>query len=408
MKTLSRELLEKLALEYGDSFYVLDSDVFEENCLSLSTEFKKYYDNFNIAYSYKTNYTPKLVKIVNRLGGFAEVVSDMEVEVALRSGVPYEKIIWNGPVKNKEKVKEVLLNGGTVNVDSFNEFECIKTLAEDNPGYVIRIGLRCNYDVGDGVLSRFGFDVEGNDFDSVLKQICEKDNIKLLSLQVHFAERDPKYWTQRTTKILDVYKKVRNEYGIVPERIDLGGGIYGDMPESLSRQLGTEPPCFKDYADKSAKLFADYFKDEENAPMLLIEPGTAVVANCMRYVCRIETIKQICNKTYASTNGSQKNINVCGINLPMQIIGGGRERKQYSDIDLVGYTCIESDCLYSGYSGEIGIGDYVIFSNCGSYSLVMKPPFIFTNVPVIDISGDMVEIIKRAETFDDLFTTYSF
>ena len=101
-------------------------------------------------------------------------------------------------------------------------------------------------------------------------------------------------------------------------------------------------------------------------------------------------------------------MSMSGINPPMEVLACGTNRKEYVDVDIAGYTCIESDYLYKGYNGELGVGDYLVFSNCGSYSLVMKPPFIFTNVPVMDISGEKPELIKRAETFDDLFTTYNF
>ncbi len=76
--------------------------------------------------------------------------------------------------------------------------------------------------------------------------------------------------------------------------------------------------------------------------------------------------------------------------------------------DIVGFTCIEGDVLEKDYSGELGIGDYLVIGNCGSYSLVMKPPFILPNFPVLDINGEETKVIKRAETFDDLFHTYSF
>lgn len=408
MKNLSRELLDKLSIEYGDSFYILDSDVFYENCRELTTAFKKYYSNFNIAYSYKTNYTPKLVKIIDSLGGFAEVVSDLESEIALHSGVPYERIIWNGPVKNKDKVAEVLLNGGTINIDSYSEFEYVKDLALEHLNSIIRVGIRCNYDVGDGVLSRFGVDVESEEFDNILKEINEAANIKLICFQAHFAKRNPEFWTKRTEGMLDVYKYAKEKYGIIPERLDLGGGIYGAMPDSLREQLGVPAVNFEDYAVRSAKVIADAFKDIEDAPLLLIEPGTAVAANCMRYVCRIETVKEVRGKAIASVNGSQKNISISGINPPMEIVSCGVSENYYDNIDIAGYTCIESDYLYKNYEGKIGVGDYVIFSNCGSYSLVMKPPFIFCNVPVIDISGDEVSVIKRSENFNDLLLTYYF
>lgn len=407
-KVLNTEILNNLSDKYGNAFYLLESDSFEKNYKELTEAFKTYYPKFNIAYSYKTNYTPKLVQIVNRLGGYAEVVSDMEMEIALKSGVNADQIIWNGPIKNNEKVEGFLFAGGTVNLDSIYEMESIQIIAKNHPNQVLNIGVRCNYDVGDGVLSRFGFDVDGEDFDVIMKFIASTQNLKLINLQAHFAKRSPEYWTARAEGMLKVYDKVVEKYGLKPERLDIGGGIYGKMPESLRNQLHIGFITYDDYASKAAKLFADHFKDKEDSPWLFIEPGSAIAGDCMRFVSRIETIKTVRGKTIATVLGSQKNISMSGINPPMEIVSGGGERQSVNNANIVGFTCIEGDVLQKDYSGELGIGDYIVIGNCGSYSLVMKPPFILPNFAVLDINGEEVEVIKRAENFDDLFHTFSF
>ena len=71
-------------------------------------------------------------------------------------------------------------------------------------------------------------------------------------------------------------------------------------------------------------------------------------------------------------------------------------------------NCIEGDVLYHNYTGKLAHQDVIVISNCGSYSLVMKPPFILPNFPVLDISEGKTEVIKRAENFDDLFHTFNF
>ncbi|MDE6340528.1 MAG: pyridoxal-dependent decarboxylase [Muribaculaceae bacterium] len=407
-KYLSTELLNKISDKFGNAFYLLEAESFEKNFIELSTAFKTYYPKFNIAYSYKTNYTPKLVQIVNRLGGYAEVVSDMEMEIALRSGVSAAHIIWNGPIKNGQKVKELLLAGGTVNIDSIYEMSNIRAIAEDNPDRILNVGVRCNFDVGDGVLSRFGLDVDGEDFDTVLKIISSIKNLHLINLQAHFAKRAPEYWTARAEGMLRIYDTVVKKYGQKPERLDIGGGIYGKMPESLRLQLNIGNIPYDDYASRAASLFAGHFKDDQNAPWLFIEPGTAIAGDCMRFVSKVETIKTVRGKTIATVIGSQKNISMSGINPPMEIIDGGGERRWVDNADIVGFTCIEGDVLQKDYNGKLGVGDYIVIGNCGSYSLVMKPPFILPNFPVLDINGESVEIVKRAETFDDLFRTFSF
>ena len=72
-----------------------------------------------------------------------------------------------------------------------------------------------------------------------------------------------------------------------------------------------------------------------------------------------------------------------------------------------GYTCIESDYLYQNYNGPLTVGDFVVFESAGSYSVVMKPPFILPNVPILEVNDDLsVEVIKRQESFSDLFQTF--
>lgn len=407
-KRLTAELLSDISNQFGDAFYLLESEQFKTNYFELMKAFKKYYSKFNIAYSYKTNYTPKLVKIIDELGGYAEVVSDMEMEIALKSGVSYAKIIWNGPVKNQIKVYELLLNGGIVNVDSIYELEDIVIFAKKNKNKKINVGLRCNYEVSDGVLSRFGFDVNGDDFDNALRTISNNKNINLKCLHSHFARRLPEFWNLRAKGIIDVYKKVTEDYHMTPEILDLGGGIYGGMPDSLREQLGVGYVTYDDYASRAGKIFSNHFQNTVESPWLFIEPGTALAGNSMRFVCKVESIKKVRGKTFVTVNGSQKNINMAGIIPPFEVISGGNPGNDVENADVVGYTCIESDIIIKNYSGCIAVGDYLVISNCGSYSLVMKPPFILPNYPVLDINGEHIEIIKKPEKFDNLFCTYVF
>lgn len=396
-------ILNALRCKYGGAFYLLDSAQFRVNFLELKAAFSSIYPNFNIAYSYKTNYTPKICKIVNELGGYAEVVSEMEEELALRIGVKPEKIIWNGPIKNPEVMERFLLQGGTVNIDSLEECQQIKKMVEQHPDVVFHVGIRCNFDVKDGVLSRFGFDIDSNDFAKVLDFSSNTSHVKLMNLQCHFANRQLEYWPERTRGMLGLIDRI----GIVPERVDLGGGLFGKMEDSLKKQFSADIPCYEDYAKASATLFAEYFKNKEEKPELLIEPGSALVGDCMKFAGAVKTIKQVRGKTIVSVLGSQKNISMTGVNPPMKVYGMGKEQKVYEDADFVGFTCIESDMLYEHYTGKLAVGDMIVISNCGSYSLVMKPPFILPNFPVLDISEGKTEVIKRGETFEDVFHTFS-
>lgn len=400
--TINSSVISSLRQEYGDAFYLLDSDQFRQNYLELKEAFSDVYPHFNIAYSYKTNYTPKLCKIVNELCGYAETVSEMETELALRCGVAPERIIWNGPVKNPDKMAQFLLSGGTINIDSVEEAAYIKALSETTDK-ILNVGIRCNYDVNDGVTSRFGFDVDSDDFMKVLEMVTSTPNLHFINFQCHFAKRQIAYWPARARGMVALLDRV----GVVPERVDIGGGLFGKMADSLRAQFASEIPDYKAYAKAAASVFADYFRNRPEKPELVIEPGSALVGDCMKFVGTVKTIKTVRGKHFASVLGSQKNISMTGINPPIEVIhmGGG---EYYESLDFVGFTCIEGDVLYRNYTGTLAVGDAIVISNCGSYSLVMKPPFILPNFPVLDICGGNVEVIKRAETFDDIFHTFQY
>ena len=130
----------------------------------------------------------------------------------------------------------------------------------------------------------------------------------------------------------------------------------------------------------------------------------------MRFVTKVISIKQLDEYSIATVAGSKFNIvpQADGIDLPLEIINKGEDsdRIQYK---IAGYTCIESDYLCNNYIGLIEEDDFVIFQNVGSYSIVMKPPFIHPNVPIIEMKSDSkFSIVKRQEELDNVFQTFNF
>ncbi|MBR1676971.1 MAG: pyridoxal-dependent decarboxylase [Clostridia bacterium] len=403
---MNSELLNELKERFGDAFYILESKQFRNNYFELKEAFQKIYPNFNIAYSYKTNYTPKLCRIVDELGGYAEVVSDMEMDIALRIGVKPSKIIWNGPYKNAKRVEELLVLGGTVNLDSAYEIDEVVKIAKAHPNHILNLGVRCNFDINDNVTSRFGFDIQSNDFKKALELFSKYNNLKLIGLQCHFATRRLETWKPRAVKILALLDKL----GLQPERIDLGGGLFGKMDESLKAQFDSYIPTYTEYAEAVATVFSERFYGCDKKPELIIEPGSALVGDCMKFVSRVVNIKNVRGKYIATLLGSIYNINptLNKKNPPIEIVPMGEPQKAYQDLDYGGFTCIESDYLYRHYEGKLAAGDFVVFGNVGSYSVVLKPPFILPNFPIIDLSDNKVDVIKRGECFDDIFHTFSF
>ena len=399
----SFEWLAAQGRQYGESFYILDTERFRQNYRELTEAFRRLYPRFAIAYSYKTNYIPRLCRIVNELGGYAEVVSGMEYQIARHSGVPAERVIYNGPCKDAATLRELLRGGGTANLDSLDDLTRVIDIAREQPSATLRVGLRVNFPVGDGVRSRFGFDGEGDDFRTALDTLRHQPNLRLTGLHCHFACRRLDTWRPRAEGMLALLDR----FGLTPERIDLGGGLFGKMEQSLRAQFDTPIPTYAEYAEAVCGVLAARYASD--GPLLLLEPGSALVGDCMRLAARVQSVKTVRGQAIATVLASEYNLHMGAKNPPVAVYARPGGNGTDAAWDIAGYTCIEGDYLARGYRGRLAVGDYVVFGNVGSYSIVFKPPFILPNFAVIEADArGQTRLLKRAETFDDLFQTYDF
>jgi diaminopimelate decarboxylase len=409
---ISWKLLNNLEGEYGDSFYLLGLNSFKRNYHEFLEAFRHIYPNTNIAYSYKTNYVPKLCQVVNALGGYAEVVSRMEYDLARRVGVPPERIIYNGPYKCESDIKEALLSGAVVNIDGPYEVDIVKGVAREAPNHNLLVGLRCNFDVGTDYTSRFGFDVHGDQFRTALEALNGIDNCLVAGFHCHFLppNRSVEAYATIALRMIELFKDHFSDTH--PGFIDLGGGFFSRMSPDLRKQFLCHVPDFREYAEAIGSQFAHAFP-ENSGPMLILEPGIAITADVMRFVAKVIDIKKVGSRTVALVSGSIYNIKptLNDKNLPLIVMSNNPKSEIRNEpVDLVGYTCMESDRLYSAYEGPLSVGDYVIFSNVGAYTVVLKPPFIHP-CPVIlayDPDSKELSVIKHRETFSDVFSTYEF
>lgn len=406
-----------LTKNYGSPLYIFHLDEFKKNYMELLDTIRTYYPKYNIAYSYKTNYTPRICMAVKALGGLAEVVSAMEYNLAKKIGYDNKDIIYNGPVKG-EGLFEQLIKGGVVNIDSLDEMISVVQLAKDNPDNLIRIAFRVNIDIGQGFISRFGLDAYEEDTEDQDSELCraflmanETSNISVVGLHCHIGRsRSLDAWKNR---IRIMFKLVDRYFDSIPEFIDLGSGMNSVMEPELAVQFGANIPSFKEYAEIIGNAMAEKYGSlpGEKQPMLYTEPGTTLISGCMSFLAQVQTIKEVKGKTYVTFNCSGGNLgDICHLkNLPISIFHIGTQTRHVKGASFVGYTCLEHDHMYEGFEGELSVGDIVQFRNIGSYSNVFKPPFILPNCAMIELdSEEHTNLIKRKETIDDLFQTYVF
>ena len=410
-----KTLKNKLENLNSEAAYILKPKVFEKEYDLLLSAFKKYHDDVNIAYSFKTNYIPDFLNIVKNKRGYAEVVSAMETELALKVGFLPQNIFFNGPFKHKKETKKFLKLGVLVNVDSFDEFKWIEEFANKSK-VICRIGVRLNFNLIDSP-SRFGIDFKDKIVEEILNKSKLSKYLSLESLHFHYASRKISAWEICTREFVSFLSKIDSNFLDNLKFISLGGGMFSRMDQHLKDQLTFDIPSFNDYAKSSIKSISKYLNGHKYyksiKPEILIEPGTALASKSLDFVAQVVSIKKIKNITYLNTTGSKYNMNPSPnrINSPLKILNfNSKNSVKVKNAKLCGYTCIESDLIHNNFNGKISVGDLIVFKEVGSYSVVMKPPFILPDVPIIKFEGKRKKFhtVRNKQTFNDIFRNFKF
>ena len=109
--------------------------------------------------------------------------------------------------------------------------------------------------------------------------------------------------------------------------VSLGGGLQGEMNKELQEMLGAKQIKFSEYA-REIKPTAELLKTFNRKIILMIEPGTSVVADAMFYTTKVRSIKLIGNTKIATVMGSKFHLfgNAKSTNLPTKLFGMRRKK----------------------------------------------------------------------------------
>lgn len=376
----------------GNTYYAIYEESIDKNCKDL---FKAFHGiDFQPAYSVKTNYTPMIVKRFHDNGFLTEVVSDMEVEIAMSVGIPLDRIVYNGPLKGK-LAADVANAGGIVCFDNIDDIEASRY--DEGARCMVRVAV----DVGNGVDTRFG--TKASEVRDALL-LARAKGYDTVGIHCHVTKgRGIRFWRSRVEIMADVFRENKD---LLSERIiDFGGNMYSPLPYEKAKE-------HDDYASYSdyASLFRE-LSDRLVGVKIMIETGTSVVANCVAFITHVVGIKHTGRNTYVLLDACKYNLGWATehYNFPMVVINRfDTRRERVEGAFFVGRLCVENDVIYTGYSGDIGIGDIVRFTNAGAYTMNIKPPFIMPQCEIWYVPGNGPAVIaKRAETAGDILGTFN-
>ncbi|MDC4251494.1 pyridoxal-dependent decarboxylase [Clostridium perfringens] len=367
--------------------FIINENELKKNIDNMHSSLRKTWGNYIIGYSYKTNSLPWIINYLKENSVYAEVVSDLEYNLAKKINYDSKRIIFNGPNKGKKTFINALKEGAIINIDSSRE---IDWLSDEEFNKDIKVGIRVNFDLekecpNETVMGldggRFGFSLENGSFNKAVKRINNIKNVKVVGIHLHNSTKT------RSLKIYKTLAKKANEiadmFDYELEYIDIGGGFFGG--------LETKPSYYeymKTIADELSKKF------DKNKTKLIVEPGASIIASPISFLCEVIDVKDTYAKRIVTVNGSRNNIDPLmrkeSYFLDLLI---EKERKSVKEQIICGYTCMENDRLLAiRDNNELLVGDKLLFNKVGSYTMCLSPLFI-EYFPIVYLENDKSEFI---------------
>ena len=365
------------------------------------------YPKVRFAWSYKTNYLDAICRIYHQEGAWAEVVSEMEYDMARRLGVPGEEIIFNGPFKPKPALEKAFDDGARVHIDHYDELYLAERIAEER-GRRLEVALRVNMDTGIFPRwDRFGFNYDNGEAIDAVRRIHAGGRLSLVGLHCHVGTfiLDPNAYGRAATKLASLAKQARRETGEAIRYLDLGGGFASrsTLHEQYAPGVDSSPPI-DDYAEAitRALLAADFSRDD--MPTLVLETGRALVDEAGFMVTRVVGVKRLPDGTRAMVIDAGVNLLLTSFWYRHEVLPVVERGGMLEETVVYGPLCMNIDVVRpSVLLPPMETGDALVIRPVGAYNVTQWMQFIQLRPPVVLVGeGGEIDVIREAETIDDV------
>lgn len=399
--------VDELIEAYGSPLFVYSQRTIERKYRELRDAMSRRYPKVQLAWSYKTCYLDAICRVYHQQGSWAECVSGVEVEKALRNGVPMDKVVFNGPHKEPEWLERALLGGARVNIDHFDELAAIEKLA-DRLGVVPKVGLRLNMAAGvTPRWDRFGFNLDSGQAWDAVRRLVGGGKMQLIGLHCHLGTfiMDLTAYKQGAEKVAQFANKLRRELGITLDYLDLGGG-FASKSRLKSQYLPGEQvtPSFDQYAEAIADGLRALDYPQRQMPLLILETGRALIDEAGTLVSTVVANKRLADGRRALVMDAGVNVLFTSFWYRYDIVPTTPVAGLSEPTVLFGPLCMNIDVVCENMMlPPMPAGTKVLVKTVGAYNVTQSMQFIHLRPAVCLIGNDGKHAcIRRIETLDDL------
>jgi diaminopimelate decarboxylase len=410
--------LASLAERFGTPLHVVDADRLERTAREALAPVVNG-RGAEIFYSYKTNPVPEVLRRLHALGVGAEVISPYELWLAFELGVPPERIIYNGPAKSDDSLRDAIRAGVfVINANSASEVARIRAISASlaTPANLgIRVSLPGMW--GD----QFGIASTSGEIVDVVRSALDDPFVRLNGLHFHrgITVRSAIELRGYVQAVLAFCDELRDGTGWTPSVLDVGGSLacptttpVPNRQFRLNRAFGCDllPPepaetmTLGAASELVTSVVREHFAARDLPPPIVVqEPGRALTSVCQMLLTSVVDIKHD-STPWCAVLDAGMNVAASLPNEYHQLFSVSAPRGPHQQpYRLVGPICTPADILYYNWRlPRLDRGHVLAVMDSGAYFVPFSTTFSFPRPAVVVVDGDDVFECRRRETFADI------
>jgi diaminopimelate decarboxylase len=371
-----------------------------------------------VYYAAKAFLTTTIARWVTEEGLGIDVASGGELAVALRAGVPGERLLMHGNNKSMAEIEAAVEAGvGRIVIDSFEDVVRIADAAA-RAGIVqpvlVRVTVGVEAHTHEFIATahedqKFGLSVSAGAADEAVRRIAKLPSLDFMGLHSHIGSQifDSSGFQVAAARVVSLAQRIWDEQGIEIEELNLGGGMGIAYLES-------DDPL--DVTDMAFQIGDIVGKECAAAgipmPALAFEPGRAIVGPAAVTLYEVGTVKPVdldrgAVRTYVSVDGGMSdNIRTALYDAEYSVVLASRESTAEPALcRVVGKHCESGDIVVrdAWLPADLAPGDLLAVAATGAYCRSMASNYNYLPRPAVVSARDgRTTVVLRRETLDDL------
>ncbi len=405
----TKDIIEKIIKDYPTPFHIYDENAIIENGKEFINAFS-WANGFREYFAVKALPNPHILKLLSSIGFGADCSSMAELVLCEKAGIKGEMIMFTSNDTPEDEFKKAYSLGAIINLDDITHIDYLEKSIGKMPELIcfrynpgpLKGG---NEIIGKPEEAKYGLTKEQM---KEAYKICKEKGVKRFAMHTMVAsnELNPDYFAETALILFELVAEIEDLLNINIEFVNLGGGIgIPYKPEQNKIEWNT-------LSEKIKNIYNTIFLNRSNKPKIFYELGRAITGPYGYLVTKAIHKKNI-YKNYIGVDACMSNLMRPGMyGAYHHITVLGKESSPLNKVyDVSGSLCENNDKFAIDRNlPEIENGDILVIHDTGAHGHAMGFNYNgkLRSAELLYKKDGSVELIRRAETLNDLFATLDF